>query len=104
MSRRGFLRTSAVVTTGLAALADLPALLVSDVGLPDGNGLDVVRAATMMQPRIPAVVMSARASEPDRTAAREAGAVGFLSKPFTAQEFNDVVDCLLTGDAASARD
>ena len=89
---------------GLAALAELPALLVSDVRLPDGNGLDIVRAATIMYPRIPAVVMSARASEPERIAAHEAGALGFLSKPFAAQEFSDIVERLLAGGTARARE
>jgi FixJ family two-component response regulator len=57
----------------------------------------------MMHPRVPAVVMSARASVPERKAAHEAGAVGFLSKPFTAQEFSDIVDRLLAGGTPSAR-
>jgi CheY-like chemotaxis protein len=94
----------AVVTVGsrkagLAALSEPPALLVSDVRLPDGDGLDIVRAATAMRPRVPAVVMSARASEVDRVAAQAAGALGFLSKPFSAEAFAGVVDRLLADGA-----
>jgi DNA-binding NtrC family response regulator len=97
-------RGHAVVTVGtrqagLAALAELPALLVSDLRLPDGDGLDVVRAATAMQPRVPAVVMSAHASGPDRAAAHQAGAAGFLAKPFTTDAFDAVVENLLADGA-----
>jgi len=83
----------AVVAVGsraaaLAALGDTPpAVLVSDVRLPDGNGLDVVRAAAAMEPSVPAVVMTGRASEAGRVAACDAGAVAYLPKPFTAESF-----------------
>jgi DNA-binding response OmpR family regulator len=88
----------AVVAVGsraaaLAALGDAPpAVLVSDVGLPDGDGLDVVRAAAAMEPRVPAVVMTGRASEAGRVAARVAGAVAYLPKPFTSESFARSVD------------
>jgi DNA-binding response OmpR family regulator len=52
-----------------------------------------------MRPRVPAAVMSARASEADRMAARNAGAVGFLPKPFTTESFAGVVERLLAGGA-----
>ncbi len=99
-------RGHAVVTVGsraagLAALADAaPALLVADVRLPDGDGLDVVRAATAMRPRVPAVVMTVRASETGRAAARAAGAVAYLPKPFTADGFAGLVDRVLVGGTA----
>lgn len=86
-----------VITVGsrneaLARLADTPpALLVSDIRLPDGDGLDVVRAATTMRPRVPAVVMTARPSESGRLAAGAAGARGYLAKPFTAASFGALV-------------
>ena len=99
-------RGHAVVTVGsraaaLAALADAPpALLVSDVRLPDGDGLDVVRVATAMQPSVPALVMTARASEPGRVAAHAAGAVAYLRKPFTATAFTGLVDRVLLDSTA----
>jgi len=83
----------AVVAVGsraaaLAALGDAaPTVLVSDVRLPDGDGLDVVRAAAAMQPSVPAVVMTGRASEAGRVAACAAGAVAYLPKPFTSESF-----------------
>jgi DNA-binding response OmpR family regulator len=99
-------RGHAVVTVGsrAAALATLaetrPAAVVSDVRLPDGDGLDVVRAARAMRPPVPAVVMTARASERGRVAARAAGAMGYLPKPFGVDAFAALVDGVLDGDAA----
>ena len=96
----------AVVAVGsrAAALASLeqapPALVVSDLRLPDGSGLDIVRAATAMEPRVPVVVMTGRASETGRTQARAAGAVAYLPKPFSVDSFASAVDRALVGGIA----
>ena len=96
-------RGHAVITVGsraggLAALINAaPMLLVADVRLPDGDGLDVVRAAAAMSPRIPAVVMTGRASDFGRAAARGAGAIAYLPKPFTVDSFAGLVDRVLVG-------
>jgi len=98
LRRRGY----AVVTVGsraaaLAALAETPpAVLICDIRLPDGDGLDVVRAAGAMRPPVPAVVMTGQASERGQAAARAAGAAAYLPKPFTAASFGDLVDRVLT--------
>jgi DNA-binding response OmpR family regulator len=69
---------------GLAALAERPpALVVLDLGLPDGDGLDVARAAA---PGIPVLVLTARAGEPDRMAGFEAGVDDYVDKPFSPRE------------------
>ena len=84
------------VASRAAALAALdtapPAVLVSDVRLPDGDGLDVVRAAALMHPSVPTVVMTGRASESGRVAARAAGAMAYLPKPFTSESFARLVE------------
>ena len=96
----------AVVAVGsraaaLAVLVDAPpAVLVSDVRLPDGDGLDIVRAAAAMRPSVPAIVMTGRASEAGRAAARAAGAVAYLPKPFTSESFARVVQSVLVADTA----
>jgi DNA-binding NtrC family response regulator len=86
--------------SGHAALSETsPALLVSDVRLPDGDGLDLVRAAGARQPRVPAIVISGYLSEASRLAARHAGAVAFLSKPFSTDAFSRAVEeALKNGD------
>jgi two-component system KDP operon response regulator KdpE len=58
-----------------------PDLLVVDLGLPDGNGLDVIRDVRSWS-NVPIVVLSARSDEADKIAALDAGADDYLTKPF----------------------
>ena len=58
-----------------------PDLLVLDLGLPDGNGLDVIRDVRSWS-AVPIIVLSARADEADKVAALDAGADDYLTKPF----------------------
>ena len=58
-----------------------PALLVIDLGLPDGDGLDLIRDVRGWS-NVPIVVLSARADETDKIAALDAGADDYLTKPF----------------------
>lgn len=94
---RRFLRTTlgghghAVVEAGsvaeaLAAIRRLrPAVVLLDLGLPDGDGLAVVRAFAPAE-RPPIIVLSARGQEGDKVAALDAGAEDYLTKPFGASE------------------
>ena len=58
-----------------------PDLLVVDLGLPDGNGLDLIRDVRGWS-NVPIVVLSARTDEADKIAALDAGADDYLTKPF----------------------
>jgi len=58
-----------------------PDLLVVDLGLPDGNGLDLIREVRGWS-QVPIVVLSARTEERDKIAALDAGADDYLTKPF----------------------
>lgn len=58
-----------------------PDLLVVDLGLPDGDGLDVIRDVRGWS-NVPIVVLSARSDETDKIAALDAGADDYLTKPF----------------------
>jgi two-component system KDP operon response regulator KdpE len=58
-----------------------PDLLVVDLGLPDGDGLDLIRDVRGWS-NVPIVVLSARADETDKIAALDAGADDYLTKPF----------------------
>jgi DNA-binding NtrC family response regulator len=75
-----------------ALMADSPRLLVSDVRLPDGDGLALVREAGARTPPVPVIVISGYLSETSRAAAREAGAIEFLSKPFSNDALSRAVD------------
>jgi two-component system, OmpR family, KDP operon response regulator KdpE len=58
-----------------------PDLLVVDLGLPDGDGLDLIRDVRTWS-NVSIVVLSARVDETDKIAALDAGADDYLTKPF----------------------
>ena len=58
-----------------------PDLLVLDLGLPDGDGLDLIRDVRGWS-AVPIIVLSARSDERDKIAALDAGADDYLTKPF----------------------
>lgn len=64
----------------LSASAVAPDVLLADLGLPDGSGLDVIRATVAHFPRCDPVVISVYGDEASVLASIEAGAVGYLHK------------------------
>lgn len=62
-----------------------PDLLVLDLGLPDGDGIELIRELRTWS-EIPIIVLSARTAEADKVAALDAGADDYLIKPFGAAE------------------
>ena len=62
-----------------------PDLLVLDLGLPDGDGVDVIRGLRGWS-SIPVIVLSARSTEADKVQALDTGADDYLVKPFGAGE------------------
>ncbi|MDR5732076.1 response regulator [Caballeronia sp. LZ025] len=56
-------------------------LLVSDIGLPDGSGLDIARAWTTLQPGRPSVAITGYGMDEDIRRCREAGFRDHLTKP-----------------------
>lgn len=76
-----------------------PAVIVVDLGLPDGDGLDLIRDLARMAPRVP-VILATSGSGELRQAAIEAGADGFLDKPIESlAAFQDVVLAALPAEA-----
>jgi two-component system KDP operon response regulator KdpE len=67
---------------GLAAAGTRqPDLLVLDLGLPDGDGVGLIRDVRGWS-AVPIIVLSARIDEADKIAALDAGADDYLTKPF----------------------
>lgn len=62
-----------------------PDLAVVDLGLPDGNGIDLIRDLRAWSD-IPIIVLSARLGENEKIEALDAGADDYLTKPFGAGE------------------
>ena len=80
-----------VIEAATAARADIearahkPDLLLVDLGLPDGDGLSVIRGVRSWSP-VPIIVLSARTMEDQKIAALDAGADDYITKPFSAAE------------------
>jgi two-component system catabolic regulation response regulator CreB len=74
-------------TDALAALPQLqPALVLLDIGLPDGNGLEVFQRIRALRPAQPVVFLTARSEEIDRVVGLELGADDYVAKPFSPRE------------------
>ena len=69
----------------IEARSHKPDLLLVDLGLPDGDGLDVIRRVRAWSP-VPIIVLSARTLEEQKIAALDAGADDYVTKPFSAPE------------------
>jgi two-component system, OmpR family, KDP operon response regulator KdpE len=62
-----------------------PDLVILDLGLPDGSGMDFIREFRCWS-SVPVIVLSARTEETDKVAALDAGADDYLTKPFGVAE------------------
>ena len=62
-----------------------PDLIILDLGLPDGDGVDLIRDLRTWS-EIPIIVLSARTAEAEKISALDAGADDYLSKPFGSGE------------------
>ena len=62
-------------------------LVVLDLGLPDIDGLDVLRALRESGSEVPVIVLTARTESSDRAEALRLGAVEYLTKPLPFPDF-----------------
>jgi two-component system KDP operon response regulator KdpE len=69
----------------IEARSHKPDLLLVDLGLPDGEGIDVIKAVRAWSP-VPIIVLSARTRESEKIAALDVGADDYVTKPFSAAE------------------
>ena len=72
--------------TALAlARSQKPDLVVLDLGLPELDGLDVIRQLRKIS-NVPVIILTARAEESDKLVGLELGADDYLTKPFSPKE------------------
>ena len=70
----------------LELLADRPDLVILDLGLPDVDGLELLRTLRQRQEDLPIVVLSSRGDEAGKVAALDLGADDYVTKPFGMDE------------------
>ena len=87
LERDGFpTEVAHTVADGLAKGRSVrPDLVLLDIGLPDGSGLDVCRELRAGS-SVPIIILSARGEEADRVVGLELGADDYVVKPFSARE------------------
>ncbi len=86
LGRRGFrVDVAATAEAAITKAEERPDLVVLDLGLPDGDGLDVIRAIRARSDT-PIIVLSVRDAERDKVRALELGADDYLTKPFGVDE------------------
>ena len=86
-----------------AAECHRPDLAIVDLGLPDRDGIELIRYIRTWS-HLPIIVLSARTFWSNRNAAFEAGADEYLSKPFSAPELLERMQALLHRGASHGAD
>jgi two-component system nitrogen regulation response regulator NtrX len=72
-----------------------PAVVLLDLRLPDGTGLDVLRELQRQAPGTPVVVVSGRGSVGEAVEAMRVGATEYIEKPFSRERLFEVLDRIL---------
>jgi two-component system KDP operon response regulator KdpE len=87
LAREGFdvIETGTLERGLIEAKARRPEMVVLDLGLPDGDGVDLIRQLRTWS-NIPVLILSARTDERDKIEALDAGADDYLVKPFSVGE------------------
>ncbi len=79
------IEADSIASARLALRDDKPDLLILDLGLPDGDGLDLI-PQVRAQSALPIIVLSVRDDEAGKVRALDAGADDYLTKPFGTAE------------------
>ena len=88
----------------LAASSGAIELLVTDLKMPEMNGLDLIKAAKQVSPTIGSVLITAFASMETAVSALRSGADDYLMKPFGLDDLRRVVDRVLTERRIEGKD
>jgi two-component system KDP operon response regulator KdpE len=80
-----FIEAETAARGEIEARSHKPDLILVDLGLPDGNGVDLIRRIRTWS-SVPILVLSARTMEEQKIAALDAGADDYVTKPFSTPE------------------
>ncbi len=78
-----------------AALRSRCDLVLLDLMLPGGDGLQVLREVRRVKPRLPVIIITARGREADRVRGLQLGADDYVVKPFSVRELLARIDAVL---------
>ena len=70
-------------------------IVLLDLVLPDGDGLDVLKEIRSIRPKLPVIIVTARGEEPDRVRGLKLGADDYVVKPFSVQELTARIEAVL---------
>lgn len=70
---------------------DIPDLVLMDIKLPDGNGLELTKQLKIAYPSLPVIAQTAYAMASDRLRSIEAGCDGYLSKPIDKKDIHKLI-------------
>jgi two-component system alkaline phosphatase synthesis response regulator PhoP len=70
-------------------------LVLLDLVLPGGDGLDILRATRDLRPTLPVIILTARGEEDDRVRGLQLGADDYVVKPFSVKELLARVEAVL---------
>ena len=86
------------------ALRDAYDLLLLDLVLPGGDGLEILREVRRVRPTAPVIILTARGDESDRVAGLRLGADDYVVKPFSVKELLARVEAVLRRSPARPLD
>src|SRR5207248_882663 len=69
--------------------------IILDFGLPDGDGLDVLREAHRLDPSLPVVIVTAHISADRTVGSLKEGAFAYLTKPYDREELRHNLRCAI---------
>ncbi len=88
--------------TGVARLRSrIPDLIISDLRMPVIDGMGILEEAQRLDPDLPVILLTAHGSIPNAVEAMRGNAFGYLSKPFSSEELQDLVKAALSQRQAS---
>ncbi len=79
-------------------------LILLDLVLPGGDGLDILRQVRAVRPTLPIIIMTARGEEADRVRGLQLGADDYVVKPFSVKELMARVEAVLRRSAERPTD
>jgi len=84
---------------GRKLLETHPDLVILDIGLPDGSGVDLAEEMSAMSPMPMCIAVSGEATAAQAFRLKELGVLGYLPKPLSLEDFTETLDKILQNPA-----